>query len=136
MSGETDTRTLLACMAPDLLPGEFVFSVDPPAPGRHLDAFAVFATVREPEGLTHVLPKETADGAGMGYDGTFRCITLRIHSSLEAVGLTAAVSTCLAELGVPANVIAGFHHDHVFVPADRAETALAALQQLAAVHGT
>jgi hypothetical protein len=55
-----------------------------------------------------------------------------MHSSLEAVGLTAAVATALAARGIAANVIAGARHDHVFVPAARADDALAALRDLAA----
>jgi hypothetical protein len=60
----------------------------------------------------------------------FRAITLSVHSSLEAVGLIVAVSRALADAGIPANVIAGYHHDHVLVPTDRAAEALRALGAL------
>jgi hypothetical protein len=89
-----------------------------------------FATVREPEGLTIVLRQDDADRAGLPYDGEFAKITLRVHSALDAVGLTAAVSAALAARGVSANVIAGRHHDHVFVPADCARDAIDALSRL------
>jgi hypothetical protein len=59
-------------------------------------------------------------------------ITLGIESSLEAVGLTARVGTALAERGIGANMIAACHHDHVFVPWERREEAMAALEALSA----
>lgn len=134
MTGERDLDALLGAMAPQLLMGEFVFTTGAPERGRLLDELAVFATVREPEGLTRVLLRETADAAGLAYPSTFRCITLRVHSSLEAVGLTAAIATRLTEHGISANVIAGFYHDHLFVPADRADEAQALLVSLSAEY--
>jgi hypothetical protein len=89
-----------------------------------------FASVQEEEGLTIILVQAQADGADLPYNGTFRCITLTVHSSLEAVGLTAVISTKLAQHQISANVIAGFHHDHIFVPADQVESALQALASL------
>jgi hypothetical protein len=82
--------------------------------------------------LTLVVRKETALAAGADFDGVFRMITLQVHSSLEAIGLTAAVAGVLAERGISANVIAGFHHDHVFVPATMADDAIAALSAMEA----
>jgi hypothetical protein len=84
----------------------------------------------EEEGRTMILPVEIADEAGLEYESTFHMITLRVFSSLDAVGLTAAVATALAEKGIAANVVAAFHHDHVFVPSDRAEEAIEALRVL------
>lgn len=80
-----------------------------------------FALIREDEGLTAITP---ATG------GDFARITLMVHSALEGVGLTAAVSAALAEAGIACNVVAGFHHDHLFVPWPRREEALAILQRL------
>lgn len=93
---------------------------------------AVVAMVREAEGVTLVLPVADADRAGLAYDGAFQWITLRVHSALDAVGLTAAFSTALAVAGLSANVIAGLRHDHVFVPAGRGSDALAVLRALSA----
>ena len=59
-------------------------------------------------------------------------ITLDVNSALDGVGLTAAVAQALAARGIAANVVAGFHHDHVFVPAAQGEAALAALEARAA----
>ena len=77
-----------------------------------------------------VVARQDADRAGLAYDSVFRCITLNVHSSLEAVGLTAAVSGKLAETGISANVIAAYYHDHIFVPAEKADAALSALNEL------
>jgi hypothetical protein len=82
--------------------------------------------------LTLVLTKESADHEGLSYQGTFRCISLQVHSSLEAVGLTAAVANELAAHGISANVIAGFFHDHVFVSASRTDHALRLLESMSA----
>jgi hypothetical protein len=84
----------------------------------------------EPEGLTLVLTQESADLQDLPYQGTFHCISLQVHSSLEAVGLTAAVASKLATHGISANVIAGFYHDHVFVSSLRSDHALRLLESL------
>ena len=87
---------------------------------------------REEEGTTCVLPPEAARALGCPDAPVFRRITLGVLSSLEAVGLTAAVATALTAAGISANVVAAFHHDHVFVPADRAADAMACLTRLSA----
>jgi hypothetical protein len=79
-----------------------------------------------------VLEKAKAQQAGLKFEGTFNQITLTVHSSLEAVGLTVAVSTKLASKGISANVIAAFYHDHIFVQSAKAESALLALQEFSA----
>lgn len=84
----------------------------------------------EDEGLSLVVPREAAEASGLEASAPLRCITLRVHSSLAAVGLTAAVAQALADEGISANVIAGAHHDHVFVPAADAARALGALAAL------
>lgn len=131
MSGETDLTKMLASMTPHLADGEFVFCSFPGAAyGDHADLQPVVA-VREAEGLTLVLPKAAADAQGCAYESVFRQITLRVHSSLDAVGLTAAFSARLTERGISANVIAGFYHDHIFVQSGSAEPAMNALEALA-----
>ncbi|HZD68050.1 MAG TPA: ACT domain-containing protein [Actinomycetes bacterium] len=126
MSGETDLEVLLRSMRPVLDPGEYVYAlVDQPPP-----ELLPFAVVREDEGTTILLPRTEADRRGLGYVAVSRRITLEVHSSLQAVGLTAAVSTALAGRGIGCNVIAGVHHDHLFVPNDRAEEALEILREL------
>jgi hypothetical protein len=137
LAGETQLPALLSSMSPELHPGEYVFTSTPdtavPA------GAAPVVTVAEEEGLTMVLRKEDADRLGLGYDYVAGWITLRVHSALEAVGLTAAVSAALAREGVSCNVVAGFYHDHLFVPHDSAAQAVRLLEDLAqrahAEHG-
>ena len=127
MPGLTDLAAILSQVDPRLVDGELAFVTVPGAAyGDHADLGPV-AVMREAEGLTLVVPRDRADAAGLPYDGAFRQITLTVQSSLHAVGLTAVVAGRLAAQGISANVIAGFHHDHVFVPAARADEALAAL---------
>ncbi|GAA4668289.1 ACT domain-containing protein [Streptomyces chumphonensis] len=128
MSGERDLSKLLSDMRPDLRHGAYVFTtVVGPAP----DGVRPVASVTEDEGSTLVITKEEADAAGLPYDYVAGWITLRVHSALAAVGLTAAVSTALAEAGISCNVVAGYHHDHLFVPYDRSSVAVAVLEDLA-----
>ncbi|KYN79765.1 ACT domain-containing protein [Vibrio cidicii] len=130
MSAITDLDLLLKSMSPKLLDGEYVFCcVDGPlADYLHLEPMATF---REQEGLTLVVPRDKAEFGGLRFDGIFRLITLTVHSSLQAVGLTAAFASQLAEHGISANVVAGYYHDHIFVPQEKAQAALQALESLA-----
>ncbi|MEW2553911.1 ACT domain-containing protein [Streptomyces zhihengii] len=127
MSGESDLRTLLSGMRPLLRPGRYVFTtVDGGVP----EGTAPVVTVTEEEGLTLVVTQEEADAAGLAYDYVAGWITLRVHSALDAVGLTAEVSRALAGAGLSCNVVAGFHHDHLFVPHEHAERAVEVLGEL------
>ncbi|KYN91112.1 transporter [Vibrio cidicii] len=130
MSAITDLDLLLKSMSPKLLDGEYVFCcVDGPlADYLHLEPMATF---REQEGLTLVVSRAKAELGGLRFDGIFRLITLTVHSSLQAVGLTAAFASQLAEHGISANVVAGYYHDHIFVPQEKAHAALQALESLA-----
>ncbi len=124
-----DLSALLPSLRPLLHEGEYTFVTVPSAEipaGLH-----PVATVAEDEGLTVVVPAEQARTAGL--DGTFDCawITLRVNSALDAVGLTAAVAAALTTDGIACNVMAGYHHDHLFVPYPAADRAMAALAALA-----
>jgi predicted N-acetyltransferase YhbS len=129
MTGEKDIRTLLASIRPILREGEYVYALWPY--GRPLVA-GIEAAVREAEGLTVVLPRAEADKLGLPYDFVAAWITLEVHSSLEAIGLTAAVSAALTDARISCNVLAGFHHDHLLVPVADADRALETLHELAA----
>ena len=132
MAGETDLQTLLGGLNPVLQPEPYVFVsilvLDPEVFIR-LDPKMMF---REKEGVTLVLPQAVADAEGFAYETVFNCITCEIHSSLEAVGLTAAMSEALNKVSISANVIAAFYHDHIFVPQGDALNAISALQSLTA----
>ncbi|MEZ8786031.1 ACT domain-containing protein [Vibrio splendidus] len=132
MTAITDLDLLLKSMSPELIDGNYVFcSVD----GRLADYVQLdpIATFREKEGLTLVLKEEVATKTQLDFDGVFGLITLSVHSSLEAVGLTAAFATKLGSYGISANVIAGFYHDHIFVQKDKAEAAMSALREFSEV---
>jgi hypothetical protein len=128
MTGESDLRKLLSGMRPQLNPGRYVFTT---AQGGIPPGVTPVATVTEEEGLTLVLRQDEADAAGLPYDYVAGWITLRVHSALEAVGLTAAFARELADAGLSCNVVAGFHHDHLFVPYESAARAVAVLEDLA-----
>lgn len=130
MSGETDIEKLLSLLQPRLLEGYYVFCTIDKSAGEILDVLTPLATFREDEGLSLLLLQQQADQAGLSYDSVFRGITLSVHSSLDAVGLTAAVAGKLAAHGISANIIAAHYHDHVFVPAQRADVALQLLTEL------
>ena len=119
---------LLASISPRLLSGEFVFCTVQGKYGDYAD-LSPLATFIESEGLTLVITEENAIKANLSYESIFKCITLTVHSSLDAVGLTAAVSGKLAEKGISANVIAAYYHDHIFVQTEMAELAIKALNE-------
>lgn len=127
MPGETDLETLLESMQPVVREGDYVYALWPH--GKPLEG-DIEAAVREAEGLTVVLRRDEADRLGLHYDFVAAWITLQIHSALEAVGLTAAVSSALTHAGISCNVLAGFHHDHLLVPAAEAGRALDVLRLL------
>lgn len=118
MSGITDLDELLRSMSPKSMESEFVFCTVSGVLADYVDLNPV-ATFIESEGLTLVLEKSVAETTGLSFDGTYSQITLTVHSSLEAVGLTAAVASKLASKGISANVIAAYYCDHIFFKAVR-----------------
>lgn len=130
MSGARNLDYLLQQASPALDPEDYVFVSCQARYGDHAD-WQPIAAFAEDEGLTLVIPREVADAEGLPYEGVFSRITLEVHSSLEAVGLTAAVAGRLAASGISANVFAAFHHDHVFVPSADAGRAMSELAALA-----
>jgi hypothetical protein len=126
----TDLPTLLSTMRPELHDGEFEFCTVPVGTAIP-DGLHPVVTVLESEGTTLVLP--IAEATAAGFAETFRSawITLTVNSALTGVGLTAAVATALSNAGIACNVVAGYHHDHLFVPIASARAALAALEALA-----
>jgi hypothetical protein len=130
MKRKDDLASIMAELDPRLSEQEYVFCTRQSTGFEGLAALEPFATVHESEGLTLVLERRRAEVAGLEFAGVFRRISLGVHSSLHAVGLTATVSGALAASGISANMVAGFHHDHIFVPAARAAEALAIIAAL------
>ena len=129
-TGESDLLTLIAQMSPSLDDQIWAFVSVDDVSSEYLAEHAL-ATFRETEGTTLIVPWERAEEFDVSSEPMAR-ITLNIHSSLEAVGLTAAVSQALASEAISANVVAGFYHDHIFVPQTAGERALACLTLLSA----
>jgi uncharacterized protein len=127
MAGASDLTNLLTSMHPVVRDGDYVYALWPH--GKPLEGH-VEAAVREAEGLTVVLRREEAERLGLSYDFVAAWITLQIHSALEAVGLTAAVSSALTAARISCNVLAGFHHDHLLVPATERGHAMEVLELL------
>jgi len=129
LSGESNLEILLESISPELLEGEYVFCTLKNARYGDFSETRPVASFAEAEGLTLVVLKEVAQRYELRFEAVFRCITLGIHSSLEAVGLTAAVSGDLAAHGIAANIMAGYFHDHVFVPVEFADRAIGILSK-------
>ncbi|HTD98974.1 MAG TPA: ACT domain-containing protein [Mucilaginibacter sp.] len=129
MSGETNITSLLKNMIPKLNEGEYVFCVVKSLNDVSQDE--IIGSFKEEEGITVILKKETADSLNLSYSYIAAWITLTVHSSLEAVGLTAAFSAALAKHGISCNVVAAYYHDHIFVAQKDAEKAMLVLGELA-----
>lgn len=126
MIGEVNLTAILRALRPELHPGEFVYCSVASAPP---DINAVMS-FREAEGLTLIVAREVADAHSLAHAFPCAWITLRVHSSLAAVGLTAVVAAALADAGIACNMVAAYHHDHAFVPRDRAAEAMEILKRL------
>lgn len=121
---------MISGMTPELRSDTYVFvSTDDADLGKKLSHDAI-ATFREDEGLSLLAPLASAQQHDLPCNQPMRCITLNVYSSLEGVGLTAAVSTALADNGIACNMVAGFHHDHVFVPEHLCDEAMSVLAEL------
>jgi len=131
VTGETDLETMLSSLSPQLMDGDYVFCTFPDAAYGDLLELEPLASMHEPEGLTLIVTKAKADQRGLSYASVFRGITLTVHSSLDAIGLTAAFSAKLTEHRISANVVAGFYHDHIFVQQEDAANAMSALGEFA-----
>ena len=128
MPGETNLEKLLRGMKPELNVGEYVFcTADSFQRAAALNPVCIF---QEKEAVTVILSKQQADGAALPYSVVCAWITLTIHSSLEAVGLTAAVSKALTDASISCNVVAAYYHDHIFVPVQDAQRAMDVLLKL------
>jgi len=129
MSGERDLKTLLSSL--DLVVSETVYVFATMPDGLCPHDVSPLMQFHEAEGLTLILPIEQARARKIAYEFEARMITLTIHSSLEAVGFMAHISSLLAQAGIAVNPVAGFYHDHLFVPCDKCDEAVALLGTIA-----
>jgi hypothetical protein len=129
MRQKKNLESILKNLNPSTTEASFVFCTLPALPGGAdpavLDPWAI---IKEDEGISLILEKERADRLGLKYESTYGRITLKVYSSLNAVGLSAAVATALACEDISVNIVAGYHHDHLFVPKTHLETAMKILR--------
>jgi hypothetical protein len=128
MTRETDLSKILKSIRPKLNAGEFVFCVTHSL--AKINQADIISTFREEERVTVIIKKELADQLKLRYSCIAAWITLTVHSSLEAVGLTSAFSTALSNEGISCNVVAAFYQDHIFVNKNDAKKALDILNRL------
>lgn len=120
---------LLSTLQPQLHDGVYAYCTLPTgavAPPQAIGSF------RESEGLTAILSLQDANSAGLTPGFLAAWITLQVNSALDSVGLTAAVSRALGDADIPCNIVAAYHHDHLFVPVAQARAACEVLKQLSA----
>lgn len=122
---------LLKSMSPKLSSQRYAFATTDQQTANKLDCEPEMR-FQEEEGVTLILREEDAIRLGLDHEFVCQRITLAVHSALEAVGFMAAISNKLKEVGVPCNVVAGYYHDHLFIPIDKVNTAMAALDELSA----
>ena len=130
MPGESNLEVLLKTMRPELHTGEYVFCTVNDLSGVDLSNITMF--FKEEEAYTIIVQRQVADRLHLSYTFIASWITLTVHSSLEAVGLTAAFSTALSNYGISCNVVAAYYHDHIFVDRKDADKAMEVLNSFSA----
>lgn len=128
MNGEKNLQKLLRGMRPILNDDEYVFVTQ--TDSNRIDRDGIICEFKEAEGTTLIISKSKADSLNLAYDFVAAWITITIHSSLDAIGLTASFSTALAQNNISCNVVAGYYHDHIFVETKDSEKAMQVLKEL------
>ncbi len=130
MPAISELNELLTHLSPSCDYQDYVFCTLESARYGSNTVLEPIASFQEDEGLSLIVLKDHADLQGIDYEAVYNKISFGVHSSLQAVGLTAAVASSLSERGICANVVSAFYHDHVFVGKDQVETALGILNKL------
>lgn len=128
MAGVTNLSKLVKNMTPELHTGIYIFATVKDI--TNIDRSKTICEFKEKEGITVIVEQNYADILGLKYDYLAAWITLTIHSSLDAVGLTAVFSNELAKHSISCNVVAGYYHDHIFVAQEDAKKAILVLTKL------
>ena len=130
MAGETDLSTLLTQLTPEIDAQPSGFCSVTEQRFSQLPLRAVKGFCREAEGITVIVEMQDVKIYGLQAEGPFACITCKVHSSLNAVGMAAAMTDALTRSDISANIIAGYYHDHIYVPWDEAQRAHQVLLEL------
>ena len=125
-----ELKDILGNLKPRILEGSFVFTTSNDELDHLMKTFKPIATFREEEGITLVISKDEADKFNIKYDSLFCCISLGVHSNLNSYGLISSISSELTKKKISSNVFSGFYHDHIFVQADLADTAIQVINSL------
>ena len=132
MTGIKELQTLLANVDPVLDERSFIFCTFPELNNDDICRLNPIGFFHEKEGLTLIITTDDALSNGIRFDTVYKLISLTVHSSLNAVGLTAAIATKLASKDISANVVAAYYHDHIFVQKEKAGQAMEAIMELQA----
>ena len=133
---EQTLRQLLRGLSPGISEGKFWVGTFPESQMMGLAGYLQYITCiyREKEGLTAVFQEEAKEEleryTEKKVEGPFALITLQVDSSLMAVGLLAKVTEALAREKIPVNAFSAYFHDHLLVPFEKKDEALAALKKL------
>ncbi len=125
----SDLNVLIKNMKPKIALAEYVFCVVSEAKFRLMNIKPI-CTFREREGVTAIIDKASADSNGIHYTGTWKLISISIYSDLHSIGFLAAITAKLAEAGISVNIVSAYHHDHLFVPLEKAQACMQLLKKM------
>ena len=121
-----------ARLEPELIGGTLLFvHVHNDARASPLDRIVrPIASIVDERGATHVVSEDDARRVGLAGEFPCRRLELGVDTPLAGIGFLAVILTALAAAGIAVNPFAGFHRDTLFVPAARADEAIAVLRRL------